>query len=57
MGAKKSAPAEELDAKFEAGEDLAEYLDMDSAVKRVNVDFPLWMMTAMDRWKTACWTG
>lgn len=47
--------AEELDKKFNAGEDITPYLDVSKARrpgaehKRVNVDFPLWMVQAMDR--------
>jgi len=47
--------AEELDAKFDAGEDVLEYFDLSKArrpnlePKRVNVDFPLWMVNELDR--------
>jgi hypothetical protein len=46
--------AEELDKKFDDGEDVLEYFDLSSArrpnleQKRVNVDFPAWMVTALD---------
>jgi len=48
--------AEDFDKKFDEGvEDIIEYLDL-SQVKRpgyeqklVNVDFPLWMIDALDR--------
>ncbi len=49
------AKAKELDEKFDAGEDVAEYLDTSKASRpgheqrRVNVDFPLWMIEALDR--------
>ena len=39
---------------FDAGEDMSEYFDFDHPefpnreVKRVNVDFPVWMVTALD---------
>lgn len=51
---KKSLPAEELDRKFDAGEDISEYLDFDNTrplnrEKRVNVDLSLWMLNALDR--------
>jgi hypothetical protein len=53
---KKSASAEELDRIFDSGSDeLDDYLDWDSAVrinavpKRVNVDFPQWMVMKLDR--------
>jgi len=52
---KKRLPAEELDRRFDAGEDIAEYLDLESArhinleAKRVSVDVPAWMVQAIDR--------
>jgi len=51
----KSITAEEFDKKFDDGEDISEYIDWSSArrinkeAKRVNVDFPVWMVEAMDR--------
>jgi hypothetical protein len=47
--------ADELDAKFDAGEDLSAYIDDDKsirpgrAVQRVNVDFPTALLRAIDR--------
>ena len=47
--------AEELDRRFERGEDITEYLDMAGARRpgharrRVNVDFPDWMVKSLDR--------
>jgi len=47
--------AEELDKEFDAGEDISKYLDMSGArrpgqtVKRVNVDFPEWMIQSLDK--------
>jgi hypothetical protein len=47
--------AEELDAKFDEGVEILEYFDLDSAkrpgleTKRVNVDFPTWMVEALDK--------
>ena len=47
--------AKELDAKFDYGEDLSAYLDVSKAhrpeqeQKRVNVDFPLWMIHQLDK--------
>jgi hypothetical protein len=46
--------AEELDAKHDAGEDVTPYLDLASArrpardVQRVNVDFPVNLLRAID---------
>jgi len=47
--------AEEFDEKFDAGEDIITYLDMNTIrrpgyeERRVNVDFPTWMIEALDR--------
>jgi hypothetical protein len=46
--------AEELERRFDAGEDITPYLDMGTlrrvnpAPRRVNVDFPAWMVEALD---------
>jgi hypothetical protein len=47
--------AKDLDEKFDAGEDITEFLDIsnvkrpDQEQKRVNVDFPVWMIHSLDR--------
>ena len=47
--------AREFDRKFDDGEDISQYLDVSRAIrprqeqKRVNVDFPLWMIQQLDR--------
>lgn len=47
--------ADEFDTKFDEGEDITSYLDLTQArcpgheQKRVNVDFPVWMIEALDR--------
>ena len=47
--------AREVDKKFEENKDIAEYLDISKArrpeqeQKRVNVDFPLWMISLLDK--------
>ena len=47
--------AKNLDKRFDAGEDIAKYLEPSKARrpkqerKRVNVDFPLWMIHSLDR--------
>ncbi len=49
------AKAKELDAKFDAGEDITRYLELSRArrpgheQRRVNVDFPTWMIESLDR--------
>lgn len=47
----KRIKAKAFDAKFERGEDLSEFLDLKKAVvvRRVNVDFPAWMVEMLDR--------
>ena len=47
--------AREFDKKFDDGEDVSKYLDISKAgrpiqeQKRVNVDFPLWMIQLLDK--------
>ena len=47
--------SEDFDKKFDDGEDVSSYLDFSRASrpgreqKRVNVDFPLWMIQSLDR--------
>ena len=47
--------AKELNRLFDAGEDITKYLDLSKArrinqePKRVNVDFPVWMVKSLDR--------
>jgi len=48
--------SEDLDRVFDEGqEDISPYLDLSTAqrpgrdVKRVNVDFPVWMIDSLDR--------
>ena len=46
---------EDFDKKFDDGEDVSKYLDFTRALrpgreqKRVNVDFPTWMIQSLDR--------
>ena len=46
---------EEFDKKFDSGEDVSEHLDFSKArrpgkeQKRVNVDFPVWMVQSLDK--------
>jgi len=45
----------EFDERFDRGEDILKYLKTDEAArpsreqKRVNVDFPIWMIQRLDR--------
>jgi len=52
---KKSIKAEDFDRKFDRGEDILNYLDLSQSVKpnqeqkRVNVDFPVWIIQSLDK--------
>jgi hypothetical protein len=47
--------AEEFDKKFDDGEDVTQHLDLsrirrpDQEQRRVNVDFPVWMIHSLDK--------
>lgn len=47
--------AKELDKRFDAGRDISKFLDLSRAIrtnqrpKRVNVDFPEWMIHSLDK--------
>jgi hypothetical protein len=47
--------AKDFDKKFDSGEDITEFLDVSNArrpgqdQKRVNVDFPIWMIHSLDK--------
>lgn len=47
--------AKEFDKRFDKGEDVSQHLDISKArrpvqeQKRVNVDFPLWMIQLLDK--------
>ncbi|MCK5134075.1 MAG: CopG family transcriptional regulator [Candidatus Sabulitectum sp.] len=47
--------AKEFDKQFDSGEDVLEYLELAKArrvgqeQKRVNVDFPVWMIHSLDK--------
>jgi hypothetical protein len=51
---KDTVSAEELDRRFDNGEDISRYLDWKSArrpgleQRRVNVDLPIWMIESLD---------
>lgn len=52
---KKYITASEFDERFDSGEDLSTYYDLDHATRpgleqrRVSVDFPAWMVQKLDR--------
>ncbi|MCK4541101.1 MAG: hypothetical protein KAU17_02585 [Spirochaetales bacterium] len=47
--------AKDLDKMFDEGKDISKYLDLTKAIrpeqeqKRVNVDFPIWMIHSLDK--------
>lgn len=51
----KTMTAEEFDKRFDQGEDVSDVLDWSSAKRpglaqrRVNIDFPVWVVEALDR--------
>ena len=55
MMKKKYIKAEEFDSKFDKGENIIEYLELSKTTrpgqeqKRVNVDFPVWMIQMLDK--------
>ena len=55
MTTPKPITAAELDEKFDNGEDVSEYFDWSKArrpnqeARRVNVDFPAWMVRDLDK--------
>ncbi len=52
---KDTITAEELDRRFDGGEDISKYLNWSKAArpsleqKRMNVDLPIWMISALDK--------
>ena len=52
---KPKITAEEFDELFDSGADISEYVDWSAArrpgleTKRVNVDFPAWVVAGLDR--------
>lgn len=52
---KHTITAEELDRRFDEGEDITEFLDLDKAFRpnleqrRVNLDLPTWMIETLDQ--------
>lgn len=51
----KTITAKDFDEKFDAGEDVLEYCNLDHVLRpgleqrRVNVDFPAWMIERLDQ--------
>ena len=47
--------ATDFDKKFDSGEDISDFLDFNNAkragleIKRINVDFPEWMVESLDQ--------
>ncbi len=55
MTRKRSVKSREFDKKFDKGEDVSRLLDLSKArkpmagLKRINVDFPAWVVEKLDR--------
>ena len=45
----KTISAKDFDKKFDRGESVLKHLDLDSTLRRVNVDFPGWTIEALDK--------
>ena len=51
----KKQKASEIDKRFDEGEDVLETFDLskirkpNEEIKRINVDFPIWMVESLDR--------
>lgn len=51
----KKTKAKDFDAAFDRGEDVTKYLDkskvrrVNSELKRVNIDFPIWVISSLDK--------
>lgn len=51
---RKTISAKEFDRRFDNGEDISDYLDLKNVrrpgcdIRRVNVDFPSWMVDRLD---------
>jgi hypothetical protein len=51
----KEISSDAFDRKFDAGEDVSEFVDRSKTrrpgreIRRVNVDFPAWVVEALDR--------
>ena len=46
---KKLIKSEDLDRKFDEGASIMEHADLDAGLFRVNVDFPAWTVSALDK--------
>lgn len=55
MKARKAIPSKQFDAKFDAGADITQHLDLKRAsrpeqrAQRLSVDAPAWMVERLDR--------
>lgn len=45
---KKTIPAKEFEQRFDAGQEVLSEFDLNTAIKKVNVDFPVWMIKVLD---------
>ncbi len=44
----KNKSAEEFEKRFDSGDEIISEFDLDTAIKKVNVDFPQWMVKILD---------
>ena len=49
MKAKKKISTKEFDEKFEKGENLSAHVDWDKAIKKINLDVPIWAVKELDQ--------
>lgn len=45
---KGKTTAENLEQRFDAGEDVLDYFDTANAIFRINLDIPMWAVKALD---------
>ncbi len=46
---KKRIKAQDLDKKFDNGDDVLDHFELESKIKRVNVDFPVDVLSDLDQ--------
>ncbi len=44
----KTIKAKSFDEKFDNNENITEYIDIEKGSKKINVDFPIWMLKFLD---------
>jgi hypothetical protein len=46
---KKAISTKEFDEKFEKGEDMSAHVEWDKAIKKINLDIPIWAVKELDQ--------